>query len=271
MLYDIFPIIIIIVSLAIIVFILLKKIPRVAAVDIKKIPEETQGQIKRDLIEKKIDRKLSFLGRKLKPLSEKAGESFTEQFNKFKKKISDLEHKYKERDKGLAKDFSVSAHEIKNLIEEADCFVREESLEKAEKKYLEVISADSRNIMAYAGLGNIYYKKRELIGAQEAMEYVVKLAENGYGELEAADFALLALIYKDLEDFGKALRSIRKAVKLEPNNPKNLDLLCKISIISRNREEAVKACDKLAQVNPSNEKIKEFREEIKKLNEETRN
>ena len=97
------------------------------------------------------------------------------------------------------------------------------------------------------------------------MEYVVKLAENGYGELEATDFALLALIYEDLENFDKAFRNIKRAAELEPNNPKNLDLLCKISIISKNKEEAVKACDRLAQVNPGNEKIKEFRREIRGL------
>ena len=51
MLYDILPIVIIIFSLAIIIFILIKKVPKIAAVDIKKIPEERQGQIKRDLIE----------------------------------------------------------------------------------------------------------------------------------------------------------------------------------------------------------------------------
>jgi len=255
----------IIVSLAIMIFILTKKIPMAASVDIEKIPEEAQDLVKKDLIERKIDRKLNVLIEKIKPLSEKISRSFGEQFKNFKKRIINLEHKYKEKDKGLVKNSASLKQNIKTLLEEADCLAKEESPEKAEKKYLEVIGLDNRNIIAYAGLGNIYYKKGEFIGAREAMEYVVKLAENGYGELEATDFVLLSLIYKSLNDFKNAFKSIKKAIKLEPNNPKNLDLLCKISIINRDKKEAKDACDKLESVNPDNESINEFRKEIGKI------
>lgn len=266
MIYDILPIIVIIISLAVIVFILIKKIPKVATVDIERIPEEAQGQVKKDLLEKRVTRKLSNLGEWIRPLKQKGKAFFVNYFNKFKNKISDWEHKYGEKHReSFKKQPQALKEEVGILLDEAESLMKAERARKAEEKYLKVVSIDPRNILAYAGLGEVYFKNKELEGAKEAMEYVVKLAENGYGELEATDYVLLSLIYQDLGDYKKALGSIKEALRLEPSNPRNLDLLCKISIISKNKKEAVRACERLARTNPDNEKIKEFREEIKKL------
>lgn len=266
MIYDILPIIVIIISLAIIVFILIKKIPKVAKIDLERIPQEAQGQVKKELLEQRVTRKLSNFGRWIRPLGQKGKVFFIDYFNKFKNKISDWEYKYGEKHR---ESFKKQPQALKKeggiLLDEAKSLMKAGRARKAEEKYLKVVSIDPRNIFAYAGLGEIYYKNQELEGAKEAMEYVVKLAENGYGELEATDYVLLSLIYQDLGDYKGALRSIKEALKLEPNNPKNLDLLCKISIISKNRKEALRACERLARTNPDNEKIEEFRAEIKKI------
>ncbi|NQU77085.1 tetratricopeptide repeat protein [Candidatus Falkowbacteria bacterium] len=266
MLYDILPIFVIIASLGVIIFILAKKMPKVASVDTKKIPAEVQGEIKKNLLERKIDRTLTGFGDKVKPARDKVFETLRGRLDKFKEAVSGLEEKQKEKDKeSIKEEPEVLNKEIDSLLGRAVSLVDKEEFSEAEKKYLEIISLDERNIVAYAGLGELYYKKKELEGAKEVMEYVLKLADNDYGELEASDYVLLALIYRDLKDYKKALNTIRRAVELEPKSPKNLDLLCKISIISKNRKEAEEALERLSKVNPDNEKVREYRQEIKKM------
>lgn len=266
MLYDILPIIVIVVSLGGIIFILMKKMRRAAGIDVEKIPAEVQNKVKKELIEKKIERKMDDFGAKFKPLGEGMGQVFEKSFDRFKKAISSWESEYKKKSKQTIKEEGGTLDkEIIFLLEEADSLAREERWELAEKKYLEAISLDERNIVAYAGLGEIYYKEKELEGAREAMEYVFKLAENGYGEVEASDFRLLGLIYEELGDYKKAFARVKKASEMEPRNPKNLDLLCKISIMVKNKEEAVKACEELAKVDAGNKKVGEYRLEIETL------
>jgi len=266
MLYDIVPIIIIVSSLVAIVFILIRKLPRVSEIDLGKIPKEVQNEVKKNLIEKKIGRKLSDLEQKVKPIGRGMGGVLGKFLSGIKERASELEGKYKEETRKQVKDDPERAgKKVDSLLEEAEDLREEDRLDEAEKKYLEIVGLDSHNIMAYAGLGEIYYKSKEFMGARESMEYVMKLAANGHGEVEGDDFVLLALIYKELGELKKALESIKKASKLEANNPKILDLLCKISIISKNKKEAVEACERLKKVNPDNEKVKEYKLEIKKL------
>ena len=266
MLYDILPIILILLSLGAVVFILMKKMSQVSMIDIKKIPREVQSDVKKDLIEKKIDRKLVGLGEKFRPLGDLVGGFWDRYFKGFKKRVAALEGKYKHEDKESVKgEPEVLEKDVFSLFKQAELLVSKGKMVEAEKKYLEVISLDDRNIVAYAGLAGIYYKSKELAGAKEAMEYVFKLADSGYGEIEAADLVLLVLIYMGLKKYDKAFLRMREAIKMEPNSPKNLDLLCKISIISKNKKEASLACEALARVNPGNKRIVEYRREVKKL------
>lgn len=263
MIYDVLPILLIVISLAIIIYILIKKIPEVAAVDTSKIPKEVQREVKRGLIERRLERKIGGWGEKIKPGWKMAGGFFGRHFKKAKEKIIDWESKYKEKHlEVLKKEPEAAKKEAGDLLKEAEELIGAEKIEEAEKKYLEIVSLDPRNILAYAGLGDLYFKKRELEGAKEAMEYVIKLAVNGYGEAEAKDYVLLAMIYKELGEFKLSLANIKRATDLEPNNPKNLDLLCEISIMNKNRRGAWEACNRLSRTNPDNEKIKEFRKMI---------
>ncbi|MBI3626728.1 tetratricopeptide repeat protein, partial [Candidatus Uhrbacteria bacterium] len=75
----------------------------------------------------------------------------------------------------------------------------------------------------------------------------------------------LGRIYARLNKPAAALKSFAKAVKIEPNNPKYLDQLLEMSIITRDKETAEDVLGRLEAVNPGNQKLTEFRQRIEEL------
>ncbi|MCX6743398.1 MAG: hypothetical protein NT116_04145 [Candidatus Parcubacteria bacterium] len=59
--------------------------------------------------------------------------------------------------------------------------------------------------------------------------------------------------------------NLEKALGLEPNNPKYLDLLITISLIIKYKNLAKQSLERLKEANPDNAKIEEFQAQIKEL------
>ena len=62
-----------------------------------------------------------------------------------------------------------------------------------------------------------------------------------------------------------ACENLREALDLEPNNPRYLDLILDLSIMKKDKEEASRYFEKLAAVNPENQKLADWKEKIDSL------
>lgn len=270
MIYDIIPIIIIILALAVTIFILLRKVPQLSSFEAENTLEEKQKKVKKYLLENRLDRKIEDFGRNLggylRPLTGKFIRAIEKWIKDFKDKISKAEEKYNRvRKRTIRAKPGLAQEKAKLLIGEAYDLLEQENFNEAEKNYIEAISYDHQNVLAYRGLGKLYIATKEFKEARESFEHVAKLIARGAGKTELNDFISLGLIYAEIGEPKRALNNFKKAWKLEPDNPKNLDFLCAASIIAKDKETAKKAYEGLKRVNPENQKLGEFEEEIKKL------
>lgn len=250
-------------SFAGIVFIIIRKFPEISSIDVKtleaeKLERERLEKIKNEMIVKRIielrNNSIKILRRYLKPI-ENALSNF---FQSLSKKFQEAEKKYKKVAENIPKEEVVL--KIKNLIKEADDFVKNTRYDLAEKYYLEALSLDFKNIDVYEGLAWLYIEKKQYKEAREALEFILKLNPN-----HCDAYYGLAEISKREDKIDEAIEFARKAVELSSNNPKYLDFLTEMCIMGGRADLAKSALEQLKLVNPENQKIGEFETRIKEL------
>lgn len=101
------------------------------------------------------------------------------------------------------------------FIEKADRLFSEKRFRSAERWYLEAAAVDPRNPKIYSRLGVIYLQTQSHNDAKEAFEAAIEI-EPG----KASRHFNLAVAYEGLGDLRQALKAVKKAISLEPENPK---------------------------------------------------
>ncbi len=76
---------------------------------------------------------------------------------------------------------------------------------------------------------------------------------------------ILANVYEGADEPSKAVLALKKALKIEENNPRYLDRLIEVSIIKKDKIVALEAYKKLESTNPENQKLEQFRSRIAEL------
>jgi len=278
-----------------IIFVVGKKFSKLALLDLKNAPSEQQHVIKRKIIEERLKRNIQDSVKKssnfMKPVLNKLINWGKNGFNK----IIELEEEYRYRIMNVGlKDKINKDQEISKLLNEADAMKDEENFSSAEKKYIEILKIDQYCLEAYKGLTELYFEEKDYEHAKQTLEYALKLSENddfllsqkakissAQGDLKQAEDSYLksieinsqnannyydlGKIYLQLDDYDQALTVAKKAVELEPNNPKNIDFLLEVSLIAKDKVLAKEAWEKLKQVNPQNKKLDEFKERIENI------
>lgn len=262
--YNIIPLIIILLCLAGILAIVLKKLPLLAVFDVDSIPEEKEAETKKKIMEERMERKLKVFYNKLKPFLQLIGNFFQRKLKSSQEKIAELEEKYKSK---AQKEVLVTKEEFQSLekkievyLDEAKNLQRSEDFETAEKKYIEILSLDSKNVAAYRGLGDLYIAQKQYQEAIATFKHILKL-----NKADSQAYFELAEVFVRMENFDSALNYISKALEIEPVNTRYLDLLLTISIIIENKDMAKEALERLKAVNPENAKIPEFEEKIRSI------
>jgi len=308
MFYFLIPLFIIIASAGWIIFIIVRRFPQLSLLEVEKLKEVKQAKIKEDLKKQRFIRALAAakiqLKNKLIFLSV-FGCKWVQLQTAFRQKVGQAQIKYKKavlasvkKEENKKIPSTTDIVEIGKILRQAD-----EALERgdgnfAERKYIEVIKNDKRNIEAYRGLGKVYMDMEKYQEAEETFKFLLKLSPRddrvynrlamlaqSTGDLEKAaeyferainiDNTLairyydLGLIYAKLNKLAPATQNFRRAVKIEPNNPKYLDQLLKISIICRDIELAKETLAKLKEVNPENQVIIEYENEIENFEDGT--
>ncbi len=258
---NIFPIIAIIFSLAVILIILARHYHDILIIDVEKIPEERAKKKKDQIVSERLERRTKalflFLSQSMQPFLRWLRNTFLGAY----KKILAYEHRIRkeqgEDDISLKKEemFTSTEHKI-----QGDAFVSDENYSQAEKSYLEAIRLDPKNLGTYRALGGLYEEKRDYDLARETWEYVL--------EHEPTDIQALLKLYDIDHREGKeneAMAYLQKALGYEPNNPKLLDAMVESCIILGDKRTAEAVLLRLAEVNPENAKLGEFQERIRQM------
>jgi len=165
--------------------------------------------------------------------------------------------------------------------------LKQEKYAEAEKRLIEIIGIDNKNIKAFKLLGGLYFDRKNYEEARETFEYILKLKDDDdafaqlgkiggeYREDSSKEANInifrsqtyfdLSLVYKAMEKYDKAIVNLKKALEIEPNNPRYLDTMLEISIIKKDKDLALESYKRLAEANPENQKLPEIKKEIDEM------
>ncbi len=298
--FAIISLLVILVCLGIAAYIIVRKFPKLVALDVKELPEEKEGQKKKEILMRRATAHVSTLvkivkerGRNL-PLREwgtrmvghtKRGVGFLEaHYNKLmaehrKKKVAHMEE-------------GELSETVETRLRAAERLGEEERYEESEQAYIDVVRMDNRHAGAYRGLGKVYMKNGQHEQAEETFLFLlkltphddtvyVKLGQNAYqagDRPKAIDYYErgvaanlnvplrhfeLAELYREDGQAEKAMKEYKKAVELEENNPRYLDGLLNSVIELGKVKEAKELLRGLKEANPENQKLEEFEQRIR--------
>ncbi|MFA5109007.1 MAG: tetratricopeptide repeat protein [Patescibacteria group bacterium] len=265
----------VIISVCLIVFalivalsIIIKKFPALAILDVTNIPGEKEAKFKEQIIKQRVERDMArwsgWFGRLALFLKR--------QLSGFLKSRQDQLKKIKTGYKTSLKiPWLEKQKRIKGLFFEADDLLKKDLFDEAEEKLLEIVSLDQKNPEVFFRLGDLYERQKKWSEARQSYEHVLKLARTNNGDKISGDltrqeiYFSLAGVEKEAENLDASLENARSALDLEPNNPRYLDLILDLSIIRKDKSLAQECWEKLAAVNPENNKLIEWREKIEGL------
>lgn len=299
MLYYI-PLAVIVICFAVIIFVIARKLPQTANLDVENLQEEMELKKKEEIIAKRVEEE----GRKLKagwvrrfaPVKKIWGK-LQLKFRIYVGKVERLwyhEESLKKKEKAGRMAPREKKQEIDFLLQSGEESLKAGDLEKAEDYFISAIKLDVKSSPAYRGLADTYLAKNSLEEAVQTYLFLLQLCPH-----DDAVMAKLAEIFEGKNDLEKAIEYYQKAVlendslsprfyhlselllkikqpetakeaivqavELEPKNPKYLDLMIEIAIICGDKPLAERGYDELRLVNPENQKLVEIKERIGKI------
>lgn len=287
--YNLIPLILILISGAVIVRIVIRKFPAIVNLDVESLPQEKERRVKQQLIAGRLRRNANrwwlTVRRTAGPVVEGIAQWVRERYGKL---LSAREQM------AQAPDSEDAAAEIDALFLQAEDARRREDYSAAEKIYVRIISLDSKNIAAFKELGYMYLEEQKFDEARQTLEHVLKLTKEDAevyeqlgevakkdGHLEQAkeyyqDAAKLSNetgqnhfnIADTLQQMGRhkeALTHIHEALKIEPKSPRYLDAFFNLAILLKDKAEALDAYKRLKGINPENAKLGEMKSMIDEL------
>lgn len=180
------------------------------------------------------------------------------------------------------------------FLSEARSLMRDLKWGDAERRFLEVLSIDRRNLDAYKGLGQIYLKQKLYPQARETFEFLVKtkkaddatyagLADIAEAEgdptateamrLKAVEASpRLAFRHAELAEFyleqgrgTEAWEPARRASELEPGSAKYLELSLEVAILLGDRNEAKARWNRLRMLSDDPSRFQALKDKVDAL------
>jgi len=261
------------ISLAVIILIVIRKFPVLANIDIGEIEAERQAELKRKILNEKFKRSITKIfkdfGKFLKPVGKSLGKFFGLLYNR----LINLKENYTEETQVAGED---AGKKVKVLFAEAQDLTYKEDLAKAEAKYIEIIGIDSKNYKAFELLGENYFNREDYEEAEQTFGHAIKLKEQlkkageDIADIDLAKtFFSLGLVYQKMNNLTMAFEKTKAGLELEPNNPRYLDKMIELCIISKDSKTAKDYCHRLESSNPGNKKLKELKDKIREIESKT--
>jgi len=261
--------ILVVVSLLIIIFIIIRKFPALSILNVDNIPGKKEARFKEEIMRQRLERDFSSLSlnlnRKRRYLGKIFG-SFLKNHYQRLLKIKNSLRKYKKISL-LEKQEKIDILFIKG--KEA---VEQENYEEAENYFIEIISMDPKRIKAFLELTESYRLRKNFKEAKETLEHALKLARQFKFDPELLAGITVPEIQFSLagvcEEGGwyeEAIEYGYQALDAEPNNPRYLDLILDLSIMRKDKKLALETWEKLSLANPDNQKLSELKEKVDNL------
>ena len=275
--FNIIPLVLILISLAVIISIIIRKFPVLANLNIDSIQAEREAKFKEQIIGNRLKRNFFRYYNQVMRFARPVGAKISELLKWGYDKLIEFKDNYNKEEAAV-----VDADEtVKKLFVETEDLLKKEDFETAEKKLIEIIGLDSKNVEAFRELGQVYFNRKDYNEAKQTWEHALKLTEKEAESLEQEtdkqaekerNSSLLSEFYYDLaqvglkiENLSMALANIRKALSICPNSPRYLDMKLEISIIKKDKPTAERTLIKLKKVNPDNKKIEELEKVVSSL------
>lgn len=271
------PLIIIGLAIVIILAIIVRKFPALAILDVENIPGEKEIKFKEQIMKSRVERDLALFSGYTSRIWLWLSKRFGSVLKYYQEKLKRVRVNYKAT---AQISWEEKQLQIQKLVADAEEAVKKEEEGEAEEKLLEAITLDQKNLAAFFRLGRLYESQRKWSEARETLQYALKLSLKRLEQSESLEGAesvsevtpqeihfLLAGVEKEAGDIEAALENIREALELESASPRYLDLILDLSIIKKDRDLAIEYWQKLAAVNPENQKLEEWQKKISELPE----
>lgn len=257
MLVILIPWTIIAVCVVILVSIAIKKIPYLRAVDVASLPKVKVQELKKSLVAQRLERVGKRWGKMLSVWLAPLARVTRSGISMLKARVAAWEEKYQRLKRESAVPESMGPEALKKLIAEAERLMKEERFGEAEKKFIELLSHDPKNLAVYEDLGALYMRTKNFDQAEETFKFILKTHSQ-----DASVLTSLGEIELARGKPQEAATYFGRAVKKRPNNPKYLDFLIEASIQGGEFAEAERALAKLRTSNPENQKLADFEQRI---------
>ena len=261
--YNIIPLILILISLSIIIFIVVRKFSILAGVDIDNIPAEREAKVKERIISSRLKRNIARWNSRLVKIFRFLGGKIGILSKLIYNKLHEIKESYGAE---MILPTADKEKKIGELSVEVKEMIGEDNFKEAEKRLIEIIGLDSQNIEAFKNLGNLYFENKDYEDARQTFEHTLKLVKDSGNNEEIAEINFeLSLVNRDDGRLEQALGHTREALKVAPNNPRYLDTMLEISIMKKDKISALDAYGKLAKANPDNQKLKDLKKQTDEL------
>ena len=265
MILNIFLIVIIVLAVLVLLWVIWKKLPQLKILDPQSLADDKTKGLKHEIIRKRVERSGSkHLETVKKQVLNPAGSAVQNFVRRVAGKLTAVERRYQEKQRQTG-EVVLDKVAIQELIDEGEKLMEEEAWDRAEKKLIEVIGVDAKNVEAYELLGRLYLYKKDLPLAKETFEFLAKLSKD-----DPSVIAIIGEVETMLGEHAKAFKHFQQAVELSPKNPKYLDFLISSAIENKDVHEATSTLDRLREVNPENKKIELFEKRIAAVREATK-
>lgn len=282
MIIVIISIAITILCLAAIVVIIGKRWNALGAIDLESLPAERDARTKKKIVSERMRRQYYQMKANISAKTEPFALTVRERTARLRAAVADFFDTLYQRRKTAPTEQKEPSERAEASIEKditvAGKFFDEERYEEAEKRYIEIIAKDAKNLDAYEGLARLYLRTKEWASSQEVLEFLctqlrecIKKGQDDPGKRSACEMRLaeslkeLVDVYAFLEKFADAERCMQEALCLQPQNPKFLDAAIEMYMMGGKKREARAALSRLRDANPDNQKLAELEERIDNL------
>ncbi|PIP33935.1 hypothetical protein COX69_03935 [Candidatus Falkowbacteria bacterium CG_4_10_14_0_2_um_filter_48_10] len=268
--FNLIPFAAILIALAVIIVIVARKFPLLASLNVETIQAEREARFKERIISNRLKRAAAKWktrwGKAWRPLFNLSAAAVKKAYERLRE--------YNQQSLSGGRSGLADNDDAVSFLNEALEFSRQENYSAAEKKCIAAIGLEPKNYDAFRQLGKIYLAENNFSDAVQAFEHILKLQDEAQaaGAPEADGGLERSLILFDLSaaergagNLPAALSAANKALRLEPNNPRYLDTVIELCIITKDKFGAREALEKLATVNPENSKIGEFKKQIEQI------
>ncbi|MDD2806958.1 MAG: hypothetical protein PHW95_00330 [Patescibacteria group bacterium] len=263
MILYLIPAVLIVLSVIALGYVVIKNLPKLKIINVESMPKEKETKVRNRIMLDRLSRKLISVKKTSQKLAAPMVKKVSIKANKFYQRMIDLEKKTLENQPLKKIDVTQKINDDLAVIEK---LISEKNYDQAEEMCIDILRLDEKNLDVYEHMSEIYIAQRDYKKARETSRFLLKLLQKHGAETDkhrlANCFTNLGGIYQLENRNTFALTNYQKAVELEPNNPRFLDLLLKISIILKNKNLASQVFNTLKEADPDNQKLPEIKDEI---------